>query len=99
MVRVCPPVSGTRSGQGASRVVPGRNHMIGAVSGGMKWKVSGPNPHPSPRTSKASVHSTAFCRTIGSVHQVPISDSPPRPGVVAAMIAAPPTTYPTIFST
>ena len=52
----------------------------------MKRNVSGIEPQPSPRTSQSTSQTTIFWKTIGSVHQSPMSPRPPIPGVDAAMI-------------
>ena len=45
-----------------------------------------------PRISQTSVHTANFWKTIGRVHQSPMSPSPPTPDVVAEITANPPTT-------
>ena len=50
--------------------------------GGEKRKARGIEPEPRPRISQSIVHATSFWKTIGWVHQSPMSPRPPMPGVV-----------------
>ena len=81
-VRVSPPVPGMRPLNGGSRMVPGRSQYNGEPIGGMNRRLSGPNPHPSPSTSKSIVQSANLKKTSGARHQVPGSNQPSIPGVV-----------------
>ena len=58
---------------------------------GENRSVSGSEPAPRPRISQSIVQTTAFWKTIGSVHHSPRSPRPPSPELVAAMISRPPT--------
>ena len=88
-VRVEPRVSGTRSGHGGSRIVPGCSQYRNVPSGGRNRKVSGPNPQPKPSTSNSSVQTMTFWKTTGSVHQSATLPSVPMPGVAAAKARPP----------
>ena len=79
------------SGHGGSRILPGRNQYSGPPIGGLKRKLSGIEPAPSPRISHSSVQTANFWKTIGSVHQFSISPSPPSPGVSEITRKAPTT--------
>ncbi len=83
-------MNGTLSGHGGSRTVPGRSQWSGPPIGGTKRKLSGIEPAPSPRISHSSVQTANFSKTIGCVHQLPKSPTPPSPGVVEIASSAPP---------
>ncbi len=85
-----PRVSGTRSGQGGSRVVPGRTQSRTPPIIGLKRRVSGSEPAPSPSTSQSIVQATAFWKTTGCVHHSPMLPSPPSVSLVAAITSRPP---------
>ena len=87
-----PAVSGTRSGHGGWRTVPGRSQYRIPPIMGENRNVSGIDPAPRPTTSHSSVQTTSFWNTIGWVHQSPKSPMPPRPGVVAPITRIAPTT-------
>ncbi len=54
-VRAVPLVSGTRPGQGGSRMVPGRSQYRIEPIGGKNRLFSGPKPQPRPMTSNSIV--------------------------------------------
>jgi hypothetical protein len=58
---------------------------------GEKRKASGIEPEPRPRISQSIVQTTIFWKTMGWVHQSPMSVRPPTPGVVREMTRKAPT--------
>jgi hypothetical protein len=59
-VRVSPRVNGTRPGQGASRIVPGRAQNSTPPVIGLNLPAMGPHDPASPRASRNIVHITSF---------------------------------------
>ena len=84
-------MSGTLSGNGGRRTVPGRSQYRTPPIGGENRNASGIEPDPSPRISQTSVHTASFWKTIGWLHQSVKSPGPPSPGVVRPIRISPPT--------
>src|SRR6185312_350958 len=97
-VRAVPFVNGIRPGHGGNRIVFGRNQYNSEPSGGKNRLFSGPNPQPSPITSKSIVYRTTFWKTIGSDHHEPTSRNPSMP-LVASANSQPPRMYSRILTT
>ena len=90
MARLSPAVSGTLSGHGGWRIVPGLSQWRKPPTIGEKRRVKGSEPAPRPSASQSMVQTTAFWKTTGWVHQSPIFESPPRSEVAEISSSPPP---------